>query len=97
MRKFFTIASFILFPFTLMAQNADEVLNTARKVNTYFMQKYADPPPPTFVRKVRPSSLWTRGVYYEGLMALYDIDKTRIMPTIPTDGPSSTNGRHATA
>jgi rhamnogalacturonyl hydrolase YesR len=38
------------------------------------MQKYADPTEPTNVRgKVRPSSLWTRAVYYEGLMGLYSI------------------------
>ena len=58
----------------LPAQDAQQVLNVAQRVNNYFMQKYADPTQPTFVKKVRPSSLWTRAVYYEGLMALYDID-----------------------
>ena len=53
---------------------ADDVLNVARRVNNYFMGKYADPTVPTNVKKVRPSSLWTRAVYYEGLMALYGID-----------------------
>lgn len=53
----------------------DEILATARKVNQYFMQKYPDPTQPTFVRKERPSNLWTRAVYYEGLMALYEIDQ----------------------
>ena len=58
-----------------MAQTpADDVLGVARKANDYFMQKYADPTVPTNVNKVRPSSLWTRAVYYEGLMALNDID-----------------------
>ena len=39
------------------------------------MQKYADPTEDTHVGgKTRPSSLWTRAVYYEGLTALYDID-----------------------
>ena len=58
------------------AQNekAEEVLRTLRLVNDYFMAKYADPTLPTNVNKVRPSSLWTRAVYYEGLMALYEID-----------------------
>ena len=51
------------------------VLETARKTNDYFMQKYSDPTEDTFVRnKKRPSSLWTRAVYYEGLMALNAID-----------------------
>jgi rhamnogalacturonyl hydrolase YesR len=50
------------------------ILKTTESVNQWFMQKYADPTEPTNVRgKVRPSSLWTRAVYYEGLMALYSI------------------------
>jgi rhamnogalacturonyl hydrolase YesR len=50
------------------------ILQTTESVNQWFMQKYADPTEPTNVRgKVRPSSLWTRAVYYEGLMALYSI------------------------
>ena len=53
---------------------AGEVLRTLRLVNDYFMAKYADPTLPTNVNKLRPSSLWTRAVYYEGLMALYEID-----------------------
>ena len=56
------------------AQGPDEVLETARRVNSYFVQKWPDPTKDTFVGRKRPSSLWTRGVYYEGLMALYGID-----------------------
>ena len=60
---------------TLSAQNAaQQVLSTTQKVNDYFMAKYADPTLPTNVKKVRPSNLWTRAVYYEGLMALNEID-----------------------
>ncbi len=54
------------------ADNADQVLAVAKKVNQYFMAKYADPTVPTNVGRIRPSSLWTRAVYYEGLMALYE-------------------------
>ena len=50
-----------------------DVLQAARKVNAYFMKANPDPATPTFVKKVRPSNIWTRGVYYEGLMALYEI------------------------
>ena len=58
-----------------MAQTtANDVLSVARKANDYFMAKYADPTLPTNVKKVRPSNLWTRAVYYEGLMALNEID-----------------------
>ena len=54
------------------AQN--HVLEAAQRTNNYFMAKYSDPTLPTNVKKVRPSSLWTRAVYYEGLMALNAID-----------------------
>ena len=52
----------------------DDVLKAAQSVNEYFMQKWPDPTQVTFVRKERPSNLWTRAVYYEGLMDLYSID-----------------------
>ena len=58
----------------IISQKPEEVLNIARLVNNYFMNKYPDPTIPTFVNKTRPSSLWTRAVYYEGLMELQDID-----------------------
>ncbi len=54
--------------------DADGVLDAARRANAYFMAKTPDPTAVTNVKKLRPSSLWTRGVYYEGLMALYEID-----------------------
>ena len=60
-----------------MAQNnqAGQVLDVARKANNYFMALWPDPTADTHVGgKTRPSSLWTRGVYYEGLTALYEID-----------------------
>ena len=56
------------------SDQAGEVLRTLRLVNDYFMTKYADPTLPTNVGSMRPSSLWTRAVYYEGLMALYEVD-----------------------
>lgn len=51
-----------------------DVLKAAQTTNDYFMSKYSDPTQPTNVKKIRPSSLWTRAVYYEGLMALYGVD-----------------------
>lgn len=50
-----------------------ETLKTLIKVNDHFMAKWPDAGMPTFVKRMRPSSLWTRAVYYEGLMALYSI------------------------
>ena len=57
------------------AQKAKDVLKAAQLANAYFMKENPDPGKPTFVKKERSSNLWTRGVYYEGLMALYAIDK----------------------
>ena len=75
MRKLFAIILLGAIAWPVAAQQKEDVLETARRVNNYFMAKYADPTQPTNVRRVRPSSLWTRAVYYEGLMALYEIDK----------------------
>ena len=58
----------------IQGQMPQEVLSVAQRVNDYFMKKYSDPTIPTNVGKIRPSSLWTRAVYYEGLMELYKVD-----------------------
>ena len=50
-----------------------ETLKTLVRVNDYFMKKYADYTRPSYVTKFRPSNIWTRAVYYEGLMALHAI------------------------
>jgi unsaturated rhamnogalacturonyl hydrolase len=57
-----------------------EVLKTLTLANKYFMDKWPDPGTPIFVpsrSRTWPSNIWTRAVYYEGLMALYDIDKNK--------------------
>ena len=61
---------------SMSAQTAlqNEILEVAHRTNNYFMTKYSDPTLNTFVKKIRTSNLWTRAVYYEGLMALYEID-----------------------
>lgn len=51
------------------------VIEVMERTNKYFMDKWPDPGAPTFGGgKERSSNLWTRGVYYEGLMALYSVD-----------------------
>lgn len=79
MRRLITIIAAAAMMMPAAAQNSKqtEVLNTARNANDYFMAKYADPTVPTNVKRVRPSNLWTRAVYYEGLMALYGIDRNQ--------------------
>jgi unsaturated rhamnogalacturonyl hydrolase len=52
-----------------------KIVSDMELANSYFMKKWPDPGTPTNVNgKVRTSNLWTRAVYYEGLMALHKID-----------------------
>jgi rhamnogalacturonyl hydrolase YesR len=51
-----------------------EVLEVAERANRYFINKWPDPGKEIVGKKVWPSNLWTRAVYYEGLMALYKVD-----------------------
>jgi rhamnogalacturonyl hydrolase YesR len=41
------------------------------------MEKWPDAGKTIFTNIERPSNIWTRAVYYEGLMSLYKIDKQR--------------------
>ena len=76
MKKTILLLTIVLLSLPSIAQNKKEdVLNAARRANKYFMQKYADPTLPSNVGKIRPSNIWTRGVYYEGLMEFYEVDK----------------------
>lgn len=52
-----------------------KILKTLRLTNQYFMNKWPDAGKPIFTNIERPSNIWTRAVYYEGLIALYQIDK----------------------
>jgi unsaturated rhamnogalacturonyl hydrolase len=51
----------------------EEILNKMLLANQYFMNKWPDPGLNIVTDKVRPSNIWTRSTYYEGLMALYYI------------------------
>jgi len=54
-----------------------DVLKTVTLANKYFMDKWPDAGKEIFVpskNRTWPSHIWTRAVYYEGLMALYSID-----------------------
>ncbi|TGX84232.1 glycoside hydrolase family 88 protein [Palleniella muris] len=78
MKKIFLFIAFAAATLFSQAQNHHgqtnkDIMDVAVKVNAYFMKKNPDPALPTFVKRMRPSSLWTRAVYYEGLMALYEI------------------------
>lgn len=53
----------------------EETLAKMRLANAYFMQKWPDTGKRIVTNISRASNIWTRAVYYEGLMALYAIDK----------------------
>lgn len=71
---FLLLTEVFLYAYAQQRPSRESVLHIAQRVNDYFIKKYSDPTKPTFVKKERPSNLWTRGVYYEGLMALYEVD-----------------------
>jgi unsaturated rhamnogalacturonyl hydrolase len=49
-----------------------DVLALMRLANTYFVQKWPDPT--VDISAGHPSNIWTRAVYYEGLMGLYGVE-----------------------
>ena len=56
--------------------NRKETLNTLIKVNDYYLKKHPDPYEgiPYYSRKkVYEANIWTRAIYFEGLMALHSI------------------------
>ena len=53
------------------------VLKAMRVTNKYFMNKWPDAGKSIVTNRERPSNIWTRAVYYEGLMALYAVDKKK--------------------
>lgn len=53
------------------------VLKAMQKTNKYFMKKWPNPGDSITTNITRPANIWTRAVYYEGLMALYALDKKK--------------------
>ena len=54
-----------------------QILKSMTLTNSYFMEKWPDTGKIIVTNKARPSNIWTRAVYYEGLMALYKIDQKK--------------------
>jgi rhamnogalacturonyl hydrolase YesR len=50
------------------------VLEAMHRANDWFMNKHSDPTADIVTNKTRPSNLWTRAAYYEGLMGLYNVE-----------------------
>ena len=77
MKKIVLIATCVIAPYLLTAQTSKEarkkVLDDMELANQYFMDKWQDVGKTIVTNKERPSNIWTRAVYYEGLMALHQI------------------------
>ena len=72
----FILGTIILSSATLTVQPLPKEKTMAVMVlaNKYFMEKWPDVGKTTITDKERPSNIWTRGTYYEGLMALYKLN-----------------------
>ncbi|MHA8059373.1 glycoside hydrolase family 88/105 protein [Aquirufa nivalisilvae] len=68
------LAFFVLFT-SFAKPNKKQILAQMHLTNSYFKQKWPDVGQVIVSPdKTRPSNIWTRAVYYEGLMELYKID-----------------------
>jgi len=68
---------YMVIGFNLNAQELPgkkEILEKMTLANRYFMEKWPDVGKRIVTNRSRASNIWTRGVYYEGLMALYKLD-----------------------
>jgi unsaturated rhamnogalacturonyl hydrolase len=78
-RKIFQTLVCIVFMFVevcMVAQQLppkEQVLGSMELTNKYFMEKWPDVGKRIVTNTSRASNIWTRGVYYEGLMALYKL------------------------
>jgi len=52
----------------------EDVMKTMELANEYLMKKWPEPGQTVTTNRERPSNLWTRATYYEGLMALYSVN-----------------------
>jgi rhamnogalacturonyl hydrolase YesR len=76
MKKISAILCFLIFAGTVFSQEnptREAILEKMVLANDYFMKKFPDVGMMLVTDKARPSNIWTRGVYYEGLIALHQI------------------------
>ncbi len=96
--NFFKPVSILMLSATMLAGCASKkqikkskVMDAMRTTNQYFMDKWPDTGKPIVTNRERPSNIWTRGVYYEGLMALYNVDKNPVYYKYAVDWGKSHN------
>ena len=78
MRRNLILTLLFVFAFHASAQeqpSVQPIMQAMELANSHFTSKYPDAGAPTFVKKQRPSNLWTRGVYFEGLYALAELER----------------------
>ena len=79
--KIITLLFILAFIFSsTMAQKLPakkEVMDKMVIANAYFMRKWPNTGKSIITNKERPSNIWTRAVYYEGLMALYSVNQDK--------------------
>jgi len=51
----------------------EQTMSSMILANKYFMEKWPEVGKTIITERERPSNIWTRGTYYEGLMALYKL------------------------
>ncbi|MFB6341170.1 glycoside hydrolase family 88 protein [Saccharicrinis sp. FJH62] len=94
MKRFGTLLCIFLglIPVLSIAQTlppASEILSDMELANNYFMAKWPDPGADIVTDKVRPSNLWTRATYYEGLMAMYYVSEDNTLYNYAVDWAES--------
>lgn len=97
MKKSIILLLLILTQFSIYDSSAQKlspkylVLKQMELANDYFMAKWPDPGAEIVTDKARPSNLWTRAAYYEGLMAIYFINKDESLYQYAVDWGQSHN------
>ncbi len=61
-------------PYTVQTISKGKTMEAMVLANKYFMEKWPDVGKAIITERERPSNIWTRGTYYEGLMALYKLN-----------------------
>ena len=64
---------FVAASFAQSLPSSEQVLTKLRQVNDQFLRAWPDPAPDIVTDRARPSNIWTRATYFEGLMALHKI------------------------
>jgi len=60
-------------PVTSQVVPKEKTMGAMVLANKYFMEKWPDVGKTIITERERPSNIWTRGTYYEGLIALYKL------------------------